>query len=116
MTPIVDHVLAHSIEDLSFVDIGKIALVGLSFGGYLAARAAAYEPRLAAVICIDSVYDFFDCCHKAMSPELQEAWAAKEKARFDTLFHEMAQPTCSTSQRWFHDHGLFSFLETSGYE
>ena len=51
-----------------------------------------------------------------MSRDLQDAWAAKDKARFDALFHELGQPTSSTNQRWFHDHGLFSFQETSGFE
>jgi dipeptidyl aminopeptidase/acylaminoacyl peptidase len=32
----------------SGVDPGRIALLGVSLGGYLAPRAAAYEPRLAA--------------------------------------------------------------------
>jgi pimeloyl-ACP methyl ester carboxylesterase len=40
------------------VDPRKIALYGVSFGGYLAPRAAAFEPRLAACIADDGVYDY----------------------------------------------------------
>jgi alpha-beta hydrolase superfamily lysophospholipase len=43
----------------------KIALIGLSFGGFLAARAAAYEPRLAACVVNGSLLD------------LGEVWKAK---------------------------------------
>ncbi|WP_279579479.1 alpha/beta fold hydrolase [Fodinicola feengrottensis] len=39
------------------VDPARIALLGLSLGGALAPRAAAYEPRIAAVIAVDGVYD-----------------------------------------------------------
>lgn len=35
----------------------KIVLVGLSLGGYLAARAAAYEPRIDGVVCYDVFFD-----------------------------------------------------------
>ena len=40
------------------VDASRIALEGLSLGGYLAPRAAAFEPRLAACIANGGVYDF----------------------------------------------------------
>ncbi|KAI1390874.1 alpha/beta-hydrolase [Hypoxylon trugodes] len=53
VTPVVDF-----LETLPFVDAGKIGLVGYSMGGYLAARAAAFEHRLAAVFQIDGLYDF----------------------------------------------------------
>ncbi|TCP42603.1 prolyl oligopeptidase family protein [Tamaricihabitans halophyticus] len=40
-----------------FVDPGRIAVVGQSLGGYLAARAAAYEPRFAAAVIWGAIYD-----------------------------------------------------------
>ena len=43
--PVVDHALMRP-----EVDPARIALMGISFGGYLAARAASGEPRLAACI------------------------------------------------------------------
>jgi pimeloyl-ACP methyl ester carboxylesterase len=39
------------------VDPGRIALFGNSMGGELAPRAAAFESRIRALICIDGVYD-----------------------------------------------------------
>jgi len=53
VTPVVDHVL-----DLATVDPERIALLGISFGGYLAPRAAAFEHRLAACIANGGVFDF----------------------------------------------------------
>lgn len=40
------------------VDPQRIALLGVSLGGQLCLRAAAFEPRLAAVIAVDGIYDF----------------------------------------------------------
>ncbi|MFD7369908.1 hypothetical protein [Streptomyces mirabilis] len=39
------------------VDPARTALLDVSLGGYLAPRAAAYEPRLAAVVALDGVFD-----------------------------------------------------------
>lgn len=39
------------------VDPARITLPGVSLGGYLAPRAAAHEPRLAAVVALDGVFD-----------------------------------------------------------
>ncbi len=52
ITPAVDFALK-----LKGVDPKKIALMGVSMGGYLAPRAAAFEPRLAALIANDGVFD-----------------------------------------------------------
>src|ERR1700761_2227029 len=53
VTPVVDYLLTR--KD---VDPKRIALHGLSLGGYLAPRAAAFEHRLAACIADDGVYDY----------------------------------------------------------
>lgn len=72
MPPIVDYVFAHKEKDFPFIDTSKIGLVGMSLGGYLAARAAAFEPRLAAVMCVDGVYDFLEAAFKIF-PEGKDA-------------------------------------------
>lgn len=41
--------------------VERCAILGLSLGGYLAPRAAAFEPRIRRVICWDVLDDFFDC-------------------------------------------------------
>lgn len=44
----------------SDVDAARVALMGISFGGNLAPRAAAREHRLAALIANGGVYSFYD--------------------------------------------------------
>ena len=55
VTPVVDYV-QQRIE----VDPKRIVLMGVSYGGYLAARAAAFEPRIAALIANDGLYDLYE--------------------------------------------------------
>ncbi|KIV88976.1 hypothetical protein PV10_08600 [Exophiala mesophila] len=52
ITPIVDWLYPKN-----FVRRDAIGLMGVSLGGYLAVRAAAFEHRLAAVILIDGIFD-----------------------------------------------------------
>jgi pimeloyl-ACP methyl ester carboxylesterase len=46
LTPVVDWLVSRS-----EVDATKLVLIGRSFGGYLAPRAAAFEHRIAALVC-----------------------------------------------------------------
>jgi cephalosporin-C deacetylase-like acetyl esterase len=51
-TLVMDH-----LSTLPEVDLSARALIGLSFGGSLAPRTAAFEHRLATVIALDGLYD-----------------------------------------------------------
>jgi pimeloyl-ACP methyl ester carboxylesterase len=48
------------IETMPVVDPAKIALLGISFGGYLAPRAASGEPRIAALIADPGELSLFE--------------------------------------------------------
>lgn len=112
--PIVDYVFAHKEKDFSFIDTSKIGLVGMSLGGYLAARAAAFEPRLAAVMCVDGVYDFLEAAFKIF-PEGKDAWDRGDAKEFDRVF-ETGREEWSTNRRWFHDDLKYTFCKESAYE
>ncbi|MEW5733970.1 MAG: alpha/beta hydrolase [Thermodesulfobacteriota bacterium] len=45
---------------LDHFGLKDVTLVGVSLGGYLGLRAAAYEPRIRRVVAWDVLYDFFD--------------------------------------------------------
>jgi alpha-beta hydrolase superfamily lysophospholipase len=47
------------VSGLGHVDPQRIVLVGQSLGGYYAARAAAFEPRLRATVLWGALYDLF---------------------------------------------------------
>jgi len=46
---------------LDHFGLRDVTLIGISLGGYLAPRAAAFEPRIARVVAFDVMYDFFEC-------------------------------------------------------
>ena len=85
----------------------------MSLGGYLAARAAAFEPRLAAVMCIDGVDSFLEASFKIF-PEGKEAWEKRDAEEFDRLFEETA--SSGTGRRWFHDDLKYTFCKDSAFE
>jgi alpha-beta hydrolase superfamily lysophospholipase len=53
VTPVVDYLLTRP-----EVDPARLALLGISVGGFLAPRAAAYEHRLAALIADDGLFTY----------------------------------------------------------
>jgi pimeloyl-ACP methyl ester carboxylesterase len=53
--------------------LANAALLGISLGGYLAPRAAAYERRIDGVIAFDIIYDFFECAARSRGPVFEFA-------------------------------------------
>lgn len=92
VTPIVDLALT-----LPEVDGDRLALVGTSMGGYLAARAAAFEPRLAACVLHDGVWDL----HATFAGMVEHACA-----QFGGIDAAVAQ---NVSVRWVVRNGMWTF-------
>ena len=67
LPPVVDALAAR--DD---VDQGRIALIGRSFGGYLAPRAASGEHRIAALVTDPGQYDLGAGIAKRFPPELTD--------------------------------------------
>lgn len=108
VTPVVDYLLTRP-----DVDYAKIALYGLSFGGYLAPRAAAFEHRLAAVIANGGVYRLFDQ-HSVPPDTTVEAtteWARSQPDAFNAAMEQAMQ--ANTTLRWSIQHGMYVFQATS---
>ena len=105
VTPVVDFVL-----NLRGVDAEKIALMGVSLGGYLAPRAAAFEERIAALIANDGVYDYGVANLGGPIPAGQRAAAeasllAKEAPEIDRKLEGMMKGSPTAS--WALTHGMF---------
>lgn len=107
ITPVVDYALSRS-----DVDPDRVGLVGISLGGVLAPRAAAFEKRLAAVVAWDGVYDaglvppdmvFRD--HDIPRDELRERLAADADPEIDAIIDELV--ATRDSIRWVVDHGTW---------
>lgn len=72
--PVVDYALT-----LPGVDTDRLVLAGWSFGGFLAPRAAAFEPRIAALVADPGQWDQRDAIRAALP------LADDEKARFPDI-------------------------------
>lgn len=46
---------------LDYFHLQEVCVIGISWGGYFALRAAAYEKRISKVVAYDVLYDGFDC-------------------------------------------------------
>jgi pimeloyl-ACP methyl ester carboxylesterase len=58
VSPVIDYAIQK--KDDFAIDTKRIALMGISMGGYLAARAAAFDNRISACILYNGVYDGYD--------------------------------------------------------
>ncbi|MFL6379362.1 MAG: alpha/beta hydrolase family protein, partial [Nitrososphaeraceae archaeon] len=69
VAPVVDYALTRTKQ----IDPNKIALMGISMGGYLAARAAAFDHRISACILYNGVYDGYDAFASSFPKSLLSA-------------------------------------------
>lgn len=57
---------------LDFFDLNDVTLIGISLGGYLAIRAAAFENRIKRVVADDICADFYSVILRQINPDLRE--------------------------------------------
>jgi len=87
LTPVVDWLVTQP-----GIDPGALVLFGRSFGGYLAARGATGEHRLAALICDPVEYDFAGTVRQRMGEELWEQLGRDDPAVDPVLDLMLADP------------------------
>ena len=103
VTPAVDYALTRP-----DVDGDNLALMGMSLGGYFAARAAAFEYRFRAAILFDGMYSFYEVLQGMMPKGALEAGDAKTYA--EIIREEMKT---NAGLRWLIDQGVWSFGASS---
>jgi esterase/lipase superfamily enzyme len=103
VTPVVDYAL-----NQSMVDPDRIALMGISFGGYLAPRAIAFEHRIKACIANSGVYDFNASILQRISPDIEEILSDENESKI--LDQEMRQAMNQSIEiGWAVGHGMYVF-------
>ncbi len=110
--PVVDYAVSRP-----DVDEDRIALWGVSLGGYLAPRGAAYEPRITALVADAGTYDVGQTLLANLQNsggmdanltevELQE-WLQTDPVEFNSAMRTaMAH---DTGIRWMNENGMFVF-------
>jgi pimeloyl-ACP methyl ester carboxylesterase len=106
VTPVVDFLVTRP-----EVDPARIALMGISLGGYLAPRAAAFEHRLAALIADDGLY-CFQFRDKARAATRIAALCGRALA--DSVLKRVMQR--NTGIRWAIENGMITFQVDSIWE
>ncbi|XRM45256.1 hypothetical protein ABZX51_008357 [Aspergillus tubingensis] len=105
--PVVEYILSIKSQ---IVDKRRLVLVGNSFGGYLAARAAAFEPRLSAAVLIDGVWDLYAGFSAQLPSDLLAMYEAGNYTEFDQKILSLRRADkLSTNTAWGLDQGLWSF-------
>ncbi len=102
ISPVIDYALARP-----EVSDDGIVVFGYSRGGYLVARAAAFDSRPAALILNDGMFSFFDTVFSGLPPFLAE-WVRSKR---DDIVIPIAQMLMkrSTEVRWFFQNGVWTF-------
>lgn len=106
VTPVVDYALARP-----DVDGDSLALIGMSLGGYFAARAVAFEHRFRAAVFFDGVWDNYESLRSLLPQEAIAALDADDPMKFEKITYELMQN--NTSLRWAVTQGVWSFGASS---
>jgi dienelactone hydrolase len=112
VTPVVDY--SKTRPD---IDMSKVALVGVSYGGLLDPLAATQEHRFSAVLAIDGAYSLYESLIDQFPPSLITLFNSGNKTAFDSnISTALKSPTAPSSLRWGVEQGEFAFNTTSAYE
>ncbi|KAL9060341.1 MAG: hypothetical protein Q9162_000745 [Coniocarpon cinnabarinum] len=112
VTPVIDFAISQPI-----VDPERIALLGVSLGGYFCLRAAAFEKRIKAGIAVDGVWSFKRAMDKFIPKETRDLLDQGKAGEFDVAFtKKLSDPNTPTVLRWGFSQGLWSFNTTSPAE
>ncbi|HEY0146733.1 MAG TPA: alpha/beta hydrolase family protein, partial [Methylovirgula sp.] len=106
VTPVIDFALTRR-----EVAPDKIALFGYSLGGYLVARAAAFDRRAAAIILDDGVLDFYAAFQHILPPFLL-SWIDERKDDAANSVLRMLMDL-KTGIRWAIQNGMWTFGASS---
>lgn len=112
VTPTMDY-----LAERDDVDMDRVALVGISFGGSLAPIAASREHRLSAVITLDGLLSLFNASMAQFPDVVVDLYHSGDGAKFDKFILEaVSKNTTDARFRWVVTQGMFAFNTRSPSE
>jgi esterase/lipase len=108
VTPVINYALT-----LPNIDKNKIALMGISMGGYLAARACAFDTRIKACIVNGGIYDVSENTYKSIPANLL-ALLQSNPGKFNTIMYGQMKKSLIT--QWFFNNAMWTFAAKSPAE
>jgi pimeloyl-ACP methyl ester carboxylesterase len=109
VTPLIDWC-----ETQPEIDGACIGLMGYSFGGWLVARAAAREHRVAAVACVDGILDAGAAFMGVLSPPLQQLFRERRAVELNAAVRSIMIE--HTNVRWAVEHGCWVYGCSSPFD
>jgi len=103
---------------LNHFNLNNVILIGISLGGYLGLRAAAFEPRISKVVAFDIIYDFFQVLLYAGGSKVREMIEKfLDTNQIDTL-NKVAERMMKNDLlvNWGLNHGMHVFGVNSPFE
>jgi pimeloyl-ACP methyl ester carboxylesterase len=110
VSPVVDYALSRTQD----IDPKYIALMGISMGGYLAARAAAFEHRIAACVLYNGVFDGYDALASSLPKSLLTAIENGNQEIVNTVFDILMES--DTNVKFNMKHGMWTTGANSPFE
>src|SRR5207244_2017930 len=102
VSPVVEYALSRP-----KIDPNHLALMGVSLGGYLALRAAAFEPRIKALIAYDGIFDCFSTVDSTMPSALLSLLEHSLTQVIDTFLQVIS--TLNPGMRWSLSNGMWTY-------
>jgi pimeloyl-ACP methyl ester carboxylesterase len=103
---------------LDHLGLDDVTLIGLSLGGYLAPRAAAFLPRIKRVVAFDVCWDLFEAGLSTRPAPLRLALRALMTLRAGRLIDALTRRQIERDPftRWAVEHGTYVFGVERPYE
>jgi pimeloyl-ACP methyl ester carboxylesterase len=112
VTPVIDYAINR--KDELGIDPTRIALMGISMGGYLAARASAFEHRISASILYNGVYDGYDAIASSFPKPLLTAIEEGNSKLVDTTITALMES--DPNVKFNIKHGMWTTGANSPYD
>ncbi|NHJ01197.1 MAG: alpha/beta fold hydrolase [Candidatus Heimdallarchaeota archaeon] len=98
---------------LDYFNLNEVTLIGMSLGGFLAPRAAAFEPRVARVVLWGVIYDLIGQNKLSTRLLLKILFKFKAKSKTNRLFNRIINKRSPSDPKrihseWFFSHALFN--------
>lgn len=90
---------------LDHFDLDGVCLIGISLGGYLALRAAAYDPRIARVVAFDVVWDALAAFAQKFHGDLYDLVVSEKAGEVNALIAALQKN--NDMVEWMVNHGMY---------
>jgi pimeloyl-ACP methyl ester carboxylesterase len=90
---------------LDHFGLDQVCLIGISLGGYLALRAAAYDPRITRVVAFDVVWDALAAFAQKFHPDLYEQVVSKKEGEVNAFIEKLRKGNDMVD--WMVNHGMY---------